>query len=46
MQAAAGEELTMGMTEEAIRLADDPPAYFGNSARAAHEIPALKARTA
>lgn len=29
----------MGIREEAVRMADDPPAYFGYSARAAHHIP-------
>src|SRR5579862_1227596 len=29
----------MGISEEAVRMADDPPAYFGYSARAAHELP-------
>jgi hypothetical protein len=29
----------MGMTEDAIEMANEPPAYFGYSARAAHEVP-------
>jgi hypothetical protein len=29
----------MGISEEAVRMADDPPAYFGYSARAAHALP-------
>ncbi len=29
----------MGVAEEAVRMANDPPAYFGYSAKAAHELP-------
>lgn len=29
----------MSVAEEAIRMADDPPAYFGYSARVAHHVP-------
>jgi hypothetical protein len=29
----------MGIEQEAMRMADDPPAYFGHSARAAHHLP-------
>jgi hypothetical protein len=29
----------MGLSDEAFRMADDPPAYFAHSAQAAHEVP-------
>jgi hypothetical protein len=29
----------MGIHEEAVRMADDPPAYFDHSARVAHHLP-------
>jgi polygalacturonase len=29
----------MGIREDAVRMADDPPAFFGHSARAAHHVP-------
>jgi hypothetical protein len=29
----------MGTQQEAMRMADDPPAYFGHSARVAHHLP-------
>jgi hypothetical protein len=29
----------MGIREDALRMANDPPAYFGHSARTAHQVP-------